>query len=506
MALYNEVRPQTLSELRGQEDVVKILRKSVATGTLPNAALFIGTRGTGKTTVARILAKMVNCENPRKNGDPCCECLSCVAIKDGQSMDVIELDAASNNSVDDVRKIIELVQYQVVSNKRVVILDECHMLSAGAFNALLKVLEEPPANVLFVLCTTEVHKVPATILSRCRKFQFKALTQAEISSKLAKIAKDRGIKVQDGALALVAKAAKGSMRDAESIFESFLGNPEITEEEVRRVLGFTSEERIVKILAGVADRQPWAIQDQIFEAQDKGESLAKLIEELIEALVSIASVQLDGVLNASADISELSLRISSEQVFELIASLRKTYEAKPENLAVSLLACLVGQSCKEEQIDSLKKEIEMLKAGMTAQPQLNADPGKSPAEGYDDLGRQSGLGSYADGADDDDWDRFMSAAEFENGDDIPFGDDPAPAKAQPKEAEKVAEKPEGTAAKLSNKAMSSLAAAGFILEDDDEDEGGATEKPAAEEVTKKEEGKKSGPKDLLAEFDDLFKF
>ena len=140
MALYNEVRPRTLSELKGQEDVVRILRKSVAGGTLPNAMLFTGTRGTGKTTVARIISKMVNCEHPAPNGDPCCECTSCRLIGEGQSLDVTELDAASNNGVDDVRRIVELVQYERTSKMRVIILDETHMLSQGAFNALLKVL------------------------------------------------------------------------------------------------------------------------------------------------------------------------------------------------------------------------------------------------------------------------------------------------------------------------------------------------------------------------------
>ena len=501
MALYNEVRPQTLSELKGQEDVVKILRKSVAGGTLPNAAIFVGTRGTGKTTVARILAKMVNCENPRENGDPCCECPSCTSIRDGKSLDVIELDAASNNGVDDVRKIIELVQYECMSNKRIVILDEVHMLSQGAFNALLKVLEEPPKRVMFVLCTTEAHKIPATILSRCRKFQFKALTIAEITSKLDKIAKDRNKKAEEGALALVAKAANGSMRDAESIFESFLETDEITESSVRRVLGFSSEERIVKVLEAVADRLPWAIRDGILEAQDAGESLARFVEETIEILVKASSVQLDGdITGISPAVAELAQKFSTEQVFGLIGALKKTYEAKPDNMAISLVACLVGQTCREDKIASLEREIAELKAhGVAVAPARDSEPAAEP------------VGAAPE--DDGDWDRFLSVAEYENPDDVPFmteSEDAAPAGKEAHEEPKndsvpAAETPVA-ANTITKSALSALEAAGFVVqgvvvEGEEEKPKAAEEKPEVKKEVKKDEHA-----DLMAQFNDLFNF
>jgi DNA polymerase-3 subunit gamma/tau len=508
MALYNEVRPQTLSELKGQEDVIKILRKSVAGGTLPNAALFVGTRGTGKTTVARIIAKMVNCENPKENGDPCCTCPTCEAIKNGQSLDVIELDAASNNGVDDVRRIIELVQYKTVSKKKVVILDECHMLSQGAFNALLKVLEEPPEGVLFILCTTEVHKVPATILSRCRKFQFRTLTLTEITSKLAEIAKGKGKTAQDGALALVAKAAKGSMRDAESIFESFLELDEITEAEVRKVLGFSSEERIVKILAAVADREPDLIKYSIEEAVDKGENLNRFMEDCIEALVRIAGIKLDGDCGTegTSDLTELAFRFEPEQIFELIDAIRRVYESKPSNPEVSLLAALVVQICYEDRIAILTEEIERLKASgirIASEPVMTEEPQAEEA-----------AEALASDADEEEWERVMNVADFEDAYDVPFPDEPAAPAADPEPyAAPVpkgipAPKPEAPKpahSTLSKKALSSLAAAGFVVESAEE-EAPEPERKQVNNEPAKEPSKKSAEDAYFEELEAMFKF
>ncbi|MBR4607219.1 MAG: DNA polymerase III subunit gamma/tau [Lachnospiraceae bacterium] len=496
MALYNEVRPQTLSELKGQEDVVKIIRKSVAGKTLPNAMLFTGTRGTGKTTVARIVAKMVNCENPRENGDPCCECPTCVSIREGKSLDVIELDAASNNGVDDVRKIIELVQYECLSNKRVVILDEAHMLSKEAFNALLKVLEEPPKSAMFILCTTELQKVPATILSRCRKFQFKSLSLAEITSKLSKIASDRNKTAEDGALTLVAKAAKGSMRDAESIFESFLEMDEITEDGVRRVLGFSSEERIVNILEAVADRQPMIVRDGIMDAADAGESLNMFIEDMIEVLVRLSSVQLDGdITGISPEVAQLSQKFTTEQVFELIGALKKTYEAKPDNMPVSLVACLVGQTCREEKIAKLEREIAELKACGVVVSHEEKPAAEKPSQ------------NDGDGAapDDGDWDRFMSLAEYEDADNVPFEAELVASEGSGAEASakaSVSDAPVDKKPVLSKETLSSLEAAGFVVEGVE----GDVPEPVHEEKKVEKAEKKSEEVDLMTQFKNLFTF
>lgn len=499
MALYNEVRPQTLSELKGQEDVVKILRKSVAGGTLPNAAILVGTRGTGKTTVARIIAKMVNCEKPAENGDPCCTCPSCIAVKESRSLDVIELDAASNNGVDDVRRIIELVQYKTVSKKKVVILDECHMLSGGAFNALLKVLEEPPKDVLFILCTTEVHKVPATILSRCRRFPFKSLTIQEIVSKLEVIARERNKSADKEALTLVAKAAKGSMRDAETIFESFLELDEITGAVVRKVLGFSSEEQILQILAAVADKQPWIIRDILEDATDRGENLKHLIEEAIEILVSMASIMLDGnVGNTSYGVSELCFKYSLNQVFDLIDALRHTYEANPSNVTVSLLATLVSQACTEDRIAALTRELEEMKSRSFAVCEEPKREVTSPSAGDVPVGE-------------DEWTRIMDMAEYEASCDIPFvtDDPPMPEKTPNPEPSPVTEEPavEATRQAIGKKALSSLAAAGFVVEE----EGNTREEPetssAPEPVGEKRAAdEKRSENAVFTEFESLFHF
>ena len=497
MALYNEVRPQTLSELKGQEDVVKILRKSVAGGTLPNACIFIGTRGTGKTTVARIIAKMVNCENPRENGDPCCECASCRSIREGQSLDVTELDAASNNGVDDVRRIIEQVQYESISKMRVVILDEVHMFSTGAFNALLKVLEEPPKGVMFVLCTTEAHKVPATILSRCRRFTFKTLTIEEISSKLQGIAADRGKQVENGALALIAKAAKGSMRDAESIFESFLEMDEITVDGVRQVLGYSSEERIAKILTAVTERQPWIIRDELRDATERGENLWRFIEDSISALVSVASILLDGDISGiNPDIASLSASYTPDQVFELIGALRKVYESKPDNPETSLLAAFVGQSCRSDRIDELKAELEELKKhGLSSSESPAAS---NNTEGMEDDPEWDHLAELA--GQEEDQSEWQSIPEDQN----PFEDKPL---AQETVTETV--KPSTSSAPvITQDTRASLARAGFVLEEEDEEElPGQVETPVArEEQPTKEQGKSATEGfSLFQQFEALFK-
>ena len=189
MAIYNEYRPLTLEEVRGQEPIKNQLKAMFESGSVPNALLFVGPRGTGKTTIARIVARFVNCSDP--HGDPCNECESCKSILAGASPDVLELDAASNNKVDDVRAIIENAQYSPVGNMKVYILDEVHMFSQGAWNALLKILEEPPKNVLFILCTTEEQKIPATIVSRCRKMYFERVELSEIVDFMEDICEEK---------------------------------------------------------------------------------------------------------------------------------------------------------------------------------------------------------------------------------------------------------------------------------------------------------------------------
>lgn len=239
-ALYRKFRPETFDDVKGQDAIVKTLKNQIRAQRIGHAYLFCGTRGTGKTTVAKILAKAVNCENPA-DGSPCGVCPMCRSIKEQTSMNVIEIDAASNNGVDNIREIVEEVRYSPTEGKyKVYIIDEVHMLSAGAFNALLKTLEEPPSYVIFILATTEVHKIPITILSRCQRYDFKRITIDEIAARLRELTDKEGIEAQEKALRYVARAADGSMRDALSLLDqcvAFYLGQELTYDNVLEVLG-----------------------------------------------------------------------------------------------------------------------------------------------------------------------------------------------------------------------------------------------------------------------------
>jgi len=237
-ALYRQWRPKTFSEMVGQQAIVETLRNQVMTDRVAHAYLFCGSRGTGKTSTAKILARAINCEHPR-NGDPCGECPSCLREENDASLDLIEIDAASNNGVDEMRDLRETVKYPPQAGRyKVYIIDEVHMLSNSAFNALLKTLEEPPAHVVFILATTEPQKLPATILSRCQRFDFGRISSPQIAGRLREAVDGAGAQATDGALMRIARAAEGGMRDALSILDMCLGyGGEVTEELVQKVLG-----------------------------------------------------------------------------------------------------------------------------------------------------------------------------------------------------------------------------------------------------------------------------
>jgi len=255
-ALYRQFRPETFSDLVGQEAIVTALKNQVINNKTAHAYLFCGTRGTGKTTTARILSRAVNCLNP-KNGEPCNECEACRNIMDSTAIDVVEIDAASNTSVENVRQIREEVVYPPMSlNKKVYIIDEVHMLSGGAFNALLKTLEEPPEYAIFILATTESHKVPATILSRCQRFDFKRISGAVIGERLKFVCAESGASFEDDAIAAVAYAADGSMRDGLSILEKCLSvtQDKLTAESVSMVLGTVDDKDLFAISTAISQK------------------------------------------------------------------------------------------------------------------------------------------------------------------------------------------------------------------------------------------------------------
>ncbi len=281
-ALYRKWRPQTFDDVCGQDHITSVLKYEIANAKFSHAYLFCGSRGTGKTTCAKILAKAVNCENPI-NGNPCNECASCRAIDAGSATDVLEMDAASNNGVDNIRDIRDEVVYSPSSLKyRVYIVDEVHMLSSSAFNALLKTLEEPPAHVVFILATTELHKLPATIISRCQRFDFRRITVSDIMARLMYIAQKENIQPENDALRMIAKYSQGGMRDAISLFELCAGNrSRLSASDVTDTIGSISNESIAKILTAVHNKDYDVIFSVIDEIVNSSKDISVFWDDMI---------------------------------------------------------------------------------------------------------------------------------------------------------------------------------------------------------------------------------
>ncbi len=281
-ALYRKWRPQTFDEVCGQEHITSVLRYETEHRAFSHAYLFCGSRGTGKTTCAKILAKAVNCESPI-GGNPCGKCAACQAIDSGAATDVLEMDAASNNGVDNIRDIRDEVVYSPSSLKyRVYIIDEVHMLSVSAFNALLKTLEEPPEHVVFILATTELQKLPATIISRCQRFDFRRISTESLMSRLHHIAEEEGISLHPDAARMLAKLAQGGMRDAISLLELCAGSArEVTPEAVEASVGLTGREAMLRTVHAVADRDYDRLFAQIAEVVRSSKDLSVFWQDLI---------------------------------------------------------------------------------------------------------------------------------------------------------------------------------------------------------------------------------
>ena len=316
-ALYREYRPETFSEVIGQDHITTILKNQVREGKLSHAYLFCGSRGTGKTTSAKILSRAVNCLDP-KDGEPCDQCSACRLVKNG-SADVIEIDAASNNSVDNVRSLIEQAQFAPLELKyRVFIIDEVHMLSNAAFNALLKTLEEPPKHVLFILATTEPQKLPATIISRCQRFDFHRLTIAHIVANLTSVLEKAGASIEPNGLRLIARAADGGMRDALSLADqclSYAGN-HVTEQDVLDALGSVSsavlEDTARALLSGNANDAVRALDDVVRNGRDLGVFLGDLIKHFRALLLAKTCGDCKDLLDCTDDQMARYLKVAKE--------------------------------------------------------------------------------------------------------------------------------------------------------------------------------------------------
>ncbi len=279
-ALYRKWRPDKFTDVKGQDAIVTTLKNQIIHDRIGHAYLFCGTRGTGKTTVAKIVARAVNCENPI-DGNPCGECKSCRAVADGTSMNVIEIDAASNNGVDNIREIRDEVTYSPTEGRyKVYIIDEVHMLSTGAFNALLKTLEEPPSYVIFILATTEVHKIPVTILSRCQRYDFKRISVDTISERLFELAEGEGIDVEEKAIRYIAKSADGALRDALSLMDqcnSFYFGQKLTYDKVLEVLGAVDTKVFSDLLCAVIARDVKSSISILDEVVIQGRELSQFV-------------------------------------------------------------------------------------------------------------------------------------------------------------------------------------------------------------------------------------
>lgn len=293
--LYQKYRPQKFSEMVGQEHVIKTLTNALANDSISHAYLFTGPRGAGKTTTARLLAKALNCEDPIKKPDaeikfePCNKCSSCKEITNQNAMSLIEMDAASHTGIDDIRELREGVKFSPTKSQyKVFIIDECHQLSKGAANALLKTLEEPPEHAIFVLATTEIHKVINTIISRCQRFDFKKLKVPEIVKKLKVIAKEEGVKIEESALELIALNSEGSVRDGETLLEQILNfgraKDKIKTEDVKDLLGLVETEAVIKFIDFIINNEAGKAVSYLNNVLNKGTDLEKFNESLINYL------------------------------------------------------------------------------------------------------------------------------------------------------------------------------------------------------------------------------
>ena len=361
-ALYRKYRPKTFDDVVGQEHITETLKKQVETGRLSHAYLFIGTRGTGKTTCAKILAKAVNCEHP-VNGNPCNRCAACRGIDDGSILDVVELDAASNNGVDNVRALRDEAVFSPASvRKRVYIVDEVHMLSNSAFNALLKILEEPPEHLMFILATTELHKVPATILSRCQRHSFKRIPVDTITARLNFVAQQEHLDLQPDAAALLARMADGGMRDALTLLDQCCGNECISTDAVISAIGLAGNLRTAQLLRSVAAGDTAGALEQFRELWQDGKDPSALLDELstlqrdllMQAVAPRGGRELLSGAYDPVTLDELSGAFSSAQLLANLQSIQQTLGAMASqpNPRIAAELCLI-RLCRPELCDDV---------------------------------------------------------------------------------------------------------------------------------------------------------
>ena len=391
-ALYRKWRPRTFDDVVGQEHITDTLKRQVETGRLSHAYLFTGTRGTGKTTCAKILARAVNCQNPQ-NGNPCNQCPACLGIENGSILDVLELDAASNNGVDQVRALRDEAVYTPAAvAKRVYIVDEVHMLSVAAFNALLKILEEPPPHLLFILATTELHKVPATIKSRCQQFAFKRILPMQITQRLEYVAEQEGIPLTKEGAALLARLADGGMRDALSLLDQCAGGKDsLDEQAVLDTLGLAGNVETAALMERLADRDTAGALDTLARlyagGKDVGTTLGELSALARDLLLRKTAPQGGASLMAGgydeATLRRLGEKLSAQRLLQMLTQLQATGADLPRsaNRRTDAELCLIRLSDEglDESFAGLSARIarleERITQGVPATP-VSAPPAK----------------------------------------------------------------------------------------------------------------------------------
>ncbi|HAE80895.1 MAG TPA: DNA polymerase III subunit gamma/tau [Lachnoclostridium sp.] len=405
-ALYRKWRPKTFDEVRGQDHIVRTLKNQIQSDRIGHAYLFCGTRGTGKTSIAKIFARSVNCENPQ-DGNPCCTCSMCKRIEAGNSLNVVEIDAASNNGVDDVREIRNQVQYPPSEGKyRVFIIDEVHMLSAGAFNALLKTLEEPPAYVIFILATTEVNKIPVTILSRCQRYDFRRISVQTIAGHLMELAKSEGIDAEERAIRYIARVADGSMRDSLSLLDqcaAFHFDETLTYENVLDVLGAVDNSVFTRLFDAICAGDTKACLEEVAAMVDQGRELSQMVTDFIWymrniLLIKAAGGTADGRMEEMIDVSGENAAVLSRQAdavsedtlmryIRVFSELSGTLRLSSQKRVLTEIAVIkLTKPQMETNLESVLQRLDTLERQMEERP---------AAAGIPDLGDPEKLAALA---------------------------------------------------------------------------------------------------------------
>ena len=386
-ALYRKWRPATFADVKGQDHIVKTLKNQITSKRIGHAYLFCGTRGTGKTSIAKIFARAVNCEHP-VDGSPCGECDTCKNIASGTSLNVVEIDAASNNGVEHIREIREQVQYPPTEGTyRVYIIDEVHMLSTGAFNALLKTLEEPPSYVIFILATTEVHKIPITVLSRCQRYDFKRITIDTIAARLKELTDAEQIDVEERALRYVAKAADGSMRDALSLLDqcsAFHYGETLTYDNVLEVLGAVDTSIFSELFRAVAEDRTtdciYKLEEMVIQGRELGQFVNDFIWYMRNLLIIKTAKDAENMLDMSSDnlalLTEEARLVDTETLMRYIRIFSELSNqlryASQKRVLIELAFIKLTRPSMEQDLSSILQRLNHIEKQLENGPDLSA--------------------------------------------------------------------------------------------------------------------------------------